>query len=53
MQIHQIISTIFSQQISNDILLLAITNESKNNISYGLKLDPITTQYLKLIVKIL
>ena len=46
-------STIFSQQILSNKLLLIVTNWYKSNLSYEFKLEQITTFHLEFVVKIL
>ena len=45
-------STIFSQKIINDKLLLVVTS-GKKKLSDGFKLKPVTTYHLKFVVKML
>ena len=48
-----LISTIFSQQMLSDRLLLAVTGKQSNNFSSEFKLEPITTYHLKFVIKLL
>ena len=43
--IHNIFTT-FSQQIVSGRLLLVVMSGQKNNLSYGFKLEPITTYHM-------
>ena len=40
--VHNIFTT-FSQQIVSSMLLLVVMSDQKSNLSYGFKLEPITT----------